>query len=61
MLFNDRRKTRIQSAQERQHVNDLVKSSGNLVYENGKPANRKGQYAAAAKAVDAVYEENKRK
>jgi hypothetical protein len=61
MIFNDRRKTRIQSAQERAHVNALVANVGHVVYENGKPANRKGQYAAAARAVDAVYEENKRK
>jgi hypothetical protein len=61
MIFNDRRKNRIQSATEREHVNALVKNVGHVVYENGKPANRKGQYAAAARAVDAVYEENKRK
>ena len=61
MLFNDRRKNRMHSAKERQQVTDLVGYAGHLVYENGKPANRKGQYAAAAKAVDSVYEENKRK
>jgi hypothetical protein len=63
MMFNDRRRTRIQSAKERQRVHNLVKDTGAYI-SNSKgeyPASRKEQYAQSTQAVEAVIEANRKK
>jgi hypothetical protein len=63
MMFNDRRRTRIQSAKERQRVHNLVRESGAYI-SNSKgeyPASRKEQYAQSTQAVEAVIEANRKK
>ena len=62
-MFNDRRRTRIQSAKERQRVHNLVKGTGQYISSpEGKfPASRKEQYAQSAQAVDTVIEANRKK
>ena len=63
MMFNDRRRTRIQSAKERQRVHNLVRDTG--AYISGSkgeyPASRKEQYAQSTQAVEAVIEANRKK
>ena len=62
-MFNDRRRTRIQSAKERQRVHNLVKDTGAYI-SNSKgeyPASRKEQYAQSTQAVEAVIEANRKK
>ncbi len=62
-MFNDRRRTRIQSAKERQRVHNLVRESGAYI-SNSKgeyPASRKEQYAQSTQAVEAVIEANRKK
>jgi hypothetical protein len=63
MMFNDRRKTRIQSAKERQRVHNLVRDTGAFISSRtGEfPASRKEQYAQSAQAVDTVIEANRKK
>lgn len=63
MIFNDRRKTRIQSAKERQRVHNLVKDTGAYISSSkGEyPASRKEQYAQSTQAVEAVVEANRRR
>jgi hypothetical protein len=63
MMFNDRRRTRIQSAKERQRVHNLVRDTGAFI-SNSKgeyPASRKEQYAQSTQTVDAVIEESRKK
>ena len=63
MMFNDRRRTRIQSAKERQRVHNLVRESGAYI-SNSKgeyPASRKEQYAQSTQAVETVIEANRKK
>jgi hypothetical protein len=63
MMFNDRRRTRIQSVKERQRVHNLVRESGAYI-SNSKgeyPASRKEQYAQSTQAVEAVIEANRKK
>jgi hypothetical protein len=63
MMFSDRRRTRIQSAKERQRVHNLVRESGAYI-SNSKgeyPASRKEQYAQSTQAVEAVIEANRKK
>jgi len=63
MMFNDRRRTRIQSAKERQRVHNLVRDTGAYI-SNSKgehPASRKEQYAQSTQAVEAVIEANRKK
>jgi hypothetical protein len=63
MMFNDRRRTRIQSAKERQRVHNLVRDTGAYI-SNSKgeyPASRKEQYAQSTHAVEAVIEANRKK
>lgn len=57
MMFNDRRKTRIQSANERQRVNTLVNHTAGVL---GNPS-RKEMYARATEAVDIAVEANRKK
>ena len=62
-MFNDRRRTRIQSAKERQRVHNLVRDTGAFI-SNSKgeyPASRKEQYAQSTQAVEAVIEANRKK
>ena len=62
-MFNDRRRTRIQSVKERQRVHNLVRESGAYI-SNSKgeyPASRKEQYAQSTQAVEAVIEANRKK
>ena len=62
-MFSDRRRTRIQSAKERQRVHNLVRESGAYI-SNSKgeyPASRKEQYAQSTQAVEAVIEANRKK
>lgn len=63
ILFNDRRRTRIQSAKERQRVHNLVRDTGEYISSpEGKfPASRKEQYSQSAQAVDTVIEANRKK
>jgi hypothetical protein len=63
MIFNDRRRTSIQSAKERQRVHNLVRDTGAYISSpEGKfPASRKEQYAQSAQAVDTVIEANRKK
>ncbi len=63
MLFNDRRRTRIQSAKERQRVHNLVKNTGDLLSSptGNYPASRKEQYAQSTQAVDIAIEANRKK
>ena len=62
-MFNDRRRTRIQSAKERQRVHNLVKGVGEYISSPAGtyPASRKEQYAQSAQAVDTVIEANRKK
>lgn len=57
MMFNDRRKTRKQSAQERQRVNTLVGHTAGVL---NNPS-RKEMYARATEAVDIAVEANRKK
>jgi hypothetical protein len=57
MMFNDRRQTRIQSANERARVNNLVKVAGPVLNTNS----RKELYARATEAVDIAVEANRKK
>jgi hypothetical protein len=63
MMFNDRRRTRIQSAKERQRVHNLVRETGALISspKGEYPASRKEQYAQSTQAVEAVVEANRKK
>ena len=63
MMFNDRRRTRIQSAKERQRVHNLVRDTGGLISSSkGEyPASRKEQYAQSTQAVETVIEANRKK
>jgi len=63
MLFNDRRRTRIQSAKERQRVHNLVRDTGAYISspKGEYPASRKEQYAQSTQAVEAVIEANRKK
>ena len=63
MMFNDRRRTRIQSAKERQRVHTLVKNTGDLLSSStgNYPASRKEQYAQSTQAVETVIEANRKK
>ena len=62
-MFNDRRRTRIQSAKERQSVHNLVKDTGAYISSpmGEYPASRKEQYAQSTQAVEAVVEANRKK
>ncbi len=62
-MFNDRRRTRIQSAKERQRVHNLVRETGALISspKGEYPASRKEQYAQSTQAVEAVVEANRKK
>ena len=62
-MFNDRRRTRIKSAKERQRVHTLVKESGAYIASPAGtyPASRKEQYAQSTQAVEAVIEANRKK
>jgi hypothetical protein len=57
MMFNDRRKTRIQSAEERQRVHALVNQTSAVL---GNPS-RKEMYARSAEAVDVAIKANRKK
>jgi hypothetical protein len=61
--FNDRRRTRIQSAKERQRVHNLVKETGAFISspKGEYPASRKEQYAQSTQTVDSVIEESRKK
>ena len=62
-MFNDRRRTRIQSAKERQRVHNLVRDTGAFI-SNSKgeyPASRKEQYAQSTQAVEIAIEANRKK
>ena len=63
MLWNDRRKTRTQSAKERQRVHNLVRDTGAYIAspKGEYPASRKEQYAQSARVIDEMIQESRKK
>jgi hypothetical protein len=56
MLFNDRRKTRVQSAKERSIVHNVANTQNDVLWQG---ASRKERYARAAQALDTTLKGKK--
>lgn len=56
MLFNDRRKTRVQSSKERSIVHNVANTENNTLWQG---ASRKERYAKAAQALDTTLKGKK--